>query len=378
MSSHSTANSPLSYLSPGQKVGKYDIKELIGRGGMGEVYRALNPDLNRDVAIKVLHPQVNESEESVRRFRQEAQAIAALNHPNIVRVLDFHADGDLVFMVMELIEGPTLQQVMKSYPKGIPQPLALQLFMHLAEAISFAHEHGVIHRDIKPANVLIADSTRPVLTDFGVAQVLGLTRITEAGASFGTPVYMAPEVAMGNPGRVESDIYSLGVLLFEIITGEVPFKGASVSQLLQEHLHAAPPLPSSIIPDLEPMVESVILRALEKEPAYRYHSVRDMINDLPATLPGATMTTTLLPVSITRQVRATTSATGQHIPGLLSAALSQTVGTMQRNPVLSAGLILPILGFAGVAITISQIQRLQSTTPLVPSVPPTAALPAQD
>src|SRR5258708_27505435 len=132
MSSHSTPNSPLSYLSPGQKVGKYDIKALIGRGGMAEVYRALNPDLNHDVAIKVLHPHVIESEDAVKRFRQEAQAIAALTHPNIVRVLDFHASGDLVFMVMELIEGPTLQQVMKSYPKGIPQPLALQLFTNFA------------------------------------------------------------------------------------------------------------------------------------------------------------------------------------------------------------------------------------------------------
>src|SRR5260221_1912694 len=378
MSSHSTPNSPLSYLSPGQKVGKYDIKALIGRGGMAEVYRALNPDLNHDVAIKVLHPHVIESEDAVRRFRQEAQAIAALNHPNIVRVLDFHASGDLVFMVMELIEGPTLQQVMKSYPKGIPQPLALQLFTNLAEAVSFAHEHGVIHRDIKPANVLIADSTRPVLTDFGVAQVLGLTGITEAGASFGTPVYMAPEVAMGNPGRVESDIYSLGVLLFEIITGEVPFKGNSVSQLLQEHLHTAPPLPSSIIPDLEPMVESVILGALKRDPAYRYHSVRDMINDLPATLLGATMTTILLPESIPRQLRATSSAIGSNITGRVSVALSQTVGTMQRNPVLSAGLILSIVVVVVGAVIISQIQRLQSATPLVPSVAPTAALAAPD
>src|SRR5229473_843877 len=166
MSTHSTPYPHLSYLTPGQKLGKYEIKRVIGRGGMAEVYRALNPDLNSDVAIKVLHPHVIESPAAVTRFRLEAQAVAALNHPNIVRVFDFHADGELIFMVMELIEGPTLRQVLANYPHGMSGDLAVQIFAPLANAVSYAHEHGIIHRDIKPANVLIANGIRPVLTDF--------------------------------------------------------------------------------------------------------------------------------------------------------------------------------------------------------------------
>src|SRR5215475_10734022 len=151
------SNSPtpsFSYLSPGQKLGKYEIKALIGRGGMAEVYRALNPDLDRDVAIKLLYPQMLESDSEVRRFRREAQAIATLSHPNIVRVFDLQATADSFFMVMELIDGPTLRTVMKGYPNGMPAGIAINLFIQMANAVAYAHEQGIVHRDIKPANGL--------------------------------------------------------------------------------------------------------------------------------------------------------------------------------------------------------------------------------
>ncbi len=276
MSSHSAPYPHLSYLSAGQKLGKYEIRHIIGRGGMAEVYRALNPDLNSDVAIKVLHPHVIESQAAVTRFRLEAQAVAALSHPNIVRVFDFHADDNLIFMVMELIEGPTLRQVLGNYPHGMPSDLAIQIFVPLANAVSYAHEQGIIHRDIKPANVLIANGIRPVLTDFGLAQIAGGTRITAAGTSFGTPAYMSPELTLGSVIRQESDIYSLGAVLYELVTGDVPFKGDSVTKVLADHLRSPVPPPSTIVEGLDPAIEAVILRALEKEPANRYHSAREI------------------------------------------------------------------------------------------------------
>src|SRR5258706_11285916 len=153
------SNSPtpsFSYLSPGQKLGKYEIRRLLGRGGMAEVYRALNPDLNQDVAIKVLHPHVVDTEAAISRFRREAQAIAALTHPNIIRVYDFDTINGVNFMVMELIDGPTLGALISQYPKGMPLDAALHIFTQLAEAVAFAHERGTVHRDIKPGNVLMA------------------------------------------------------------------------------------------------------------------------------------------------------------------------------------------------------------------------------
>ncbi len=277
------SNSPtpsFSYLSRGQKLGKYEIKGLIGRGGMAEVYRALNPDLDRDVAIKLLYPHNLDSEDEILRFRREAQAIAALSHPNIVRVFDFQANENVFFMVMELIDGPTLRTVLKGYPNGMPVNLAINIFVQFAGAVAYAHDQGIIHRDIKPANVMIASDGRPILTDFGLARVAGSARITTVGAASGTPTYMAPELIIGREARPESDIYSLGIMLFEMITGSVPFQGDTIAAVLHQHLQNPVVFPQKEDSAIEPQVESAILRALEKAPEDRFHSVREMIASL--------------------------------------------------------------------------------------------------
>src|SRR5258708_27719781 len=196
MSDASSSNHPLSYLLPGQKLGKYEIKTRVGRGGTADVYRAYNPDLNQDVAVKLVHAVGLETDNALQRLRREAQAIAALNHPNIIRVFDCHADHESFFIVMELINGPTLQQLIQNFPQGMPHDLAMNLFTQVISAVAYAHAHRLIHRDIKPANVLIADGHRAVLTDFGLALGTDSVRLTATGGAAGTPMYMAPEILL--------------------------------------------------------------------------------------------------------------------------------------------------------------------------------------
>jgi serine/threonine protein kinase len=365
--SGSSAVPSFSYLPSGHKLGKYEIKSLLGRGGMAEVYRALNPDLNQDVAIKVLHPHIIDSDAAITRFRQEAQAIAALSHPNIIRVFDFDTANGVYYMVMELIDGPTLHSIMSDYPKGMPLDLATGIFRQLADAVAYAHERGTIHRDIKPGNVLMADGTRPVLTDFGLARIVGGERLTASGMSSGTPAYMSPEQASGGEISGESDIYSLGIMLYEMVTGNVPFKGDSFATVLLQHLQQLPPRPSESIPDLDPRVEHVILRALEKDPADRFHSAREMISELAGEMPDGPYQTVQFETEEaarpgTMQVRRTMVLPER------SSVITSTVSTMQRNPILTAGGIIAIvLLLIGGALLLT-LQRLQ-TTP----VPPTGA-----
>lgn len=373
MSTNPPANPPSSYLPPKQKLGKYEIRYLIGRGGTAEVYRALNPDLNQDVAIKVLYPFVRDSGAAINRFRREAQAVASLSHPNIVHVFDFEANELIIYMVMELIDGPTLREILATYTHGLDRGPTLGVFVPLADAVAYAHEHGVIHRDIKPGNVLLADGTRPVLTDFGLARVAGMTRITATGFTSGTPAYMAPEIALGNDGQVESDIYSLGIILYEMIIGDVPFKSTSVTEVIKQHLHDAVPIPDSI--GLDPQIKRVIMRALEKDPNDRYHSVREMIKDLVGEQSPAFFHTIQFPLLVTPVTKRIEITNRDSATRRMTNVFTQTLSTMQRNPVLSAGLILALVVLAVGMILFTELQHLK-TGELVPGIPPATATPA--
>ncbi len=329
-----------SYLSPGQKLGKYEIKRLLGRGGMAEVYQALNPDLNQDVAIKVLHPHIVDSESVILRF-------------------------------MELVEGPTLRNVLANYPDGMIPELAIHLFTQLCEAIAYAHENGIIHRDIKPANVLIANGTRPILTDFGLARVAGTARITSAGVTSGTPTYMAPEIAMGQDGQPESDIYSLGVMLFEMVTGQVPFKDDSVQKVLHQHIDAPPPRPSSLVGGLDQNLENTILRALEKDPQDRFPSARAMLIALTAGQKGGPGDTIQLSPSAQQQADSVAADRNTQAGNVRATSIfTQTISTMQRNPILSAGFLVALVLVAIGGLVIFELQRL------LPATPPTVVGPA--
>ncbi len=371
------SNQPLSNLAPGQQLGKYEIKQIIGRGGMAEVYRALNPDLKQYVAIKVLHPQALDSESAIQQFRQEAQAVAGLRHPNIVRVFDFHASKNVFFMVMELIDGPSLHRLLATYPQGMPRPMALHIFTQLADAVAYAHEQGVIHRDIKPGNVLMLNNTHPILTDFGLARMTSTARPSAAGIVAGTPAYMSPEsVTQSDVGR-ESDIYSLGVILYEMITGRVPFLGDSVTDILSQQLQTPPPPPSKLVSNLEPQIEAAILRALEKDPANRYHSARQMSKELrigqlagPETIQLPESGTQKPPPEVTVKLESATERT--------SRVFRQTTVYMQRNPVLPVGIALIVVLLIVGGVIVSQLQSLRATPTMVSGPTPTIAPIAPD
>jgi len=261
------------------QIGKYWLLERLGRGATAEVYRALHPTLGRPVAIKVLHAHLAEAPDFVARFRREARAVAQLQHPHIVQVYDFDVDGERPFMVMEYIAGPTLKTRLDDlFRRGerLAPANGLRLFRALLAAVGYAHSQGMVHRDLKPANILLAADDRPVLTDFGIARLLGAERLTESGVSLGTPAYMSPEQAQGEPADHRSDLYALGVILFECLSGQVPFDADTSVALLLKHVNAPIPAIREINPALPPAVESVLAKSLAKRPAARYQSAGEM------------------------------------------------------------------------------------------------------
>lgn len=267
------------YLQPGFKLGKYEIKGLIGRGAMAEVYRAHNPVLKNDVAIKVMNPGIMDNEEAAARFRREAQAAARLSHPNVMRVFDFDIEGNIYYMVMELLEGRTLRDLLREYREGMPHEQAIEIIKQLAGAVDYAHQQGIIHRDIKPTNIIMVGE-RAVLSDFGLARISDQAQLTATGSSAGTPAYMSPEQASGEKITTRSDIYSIGITLYEMITGAPPFQGETFASILVQQIQAQPRMPSEIVADIDPVLEAVIMRALSKSPDERYPTAHAMLEDL--------------------------------------------------------------------------------------------------
>ncbi len=210
----------------GKTIGKYRIVARLGRGGMAEVYKGYQPGLDRYVAVKVLHSHLADEEDFIGRFEREATAVARLRHSNIVQVYDFDTEGSTYYMVMEFVEGPTLKAELKERSmqgKTFSLPEVSRIFSALSSAIDYAHSRGMVHRDLKPANVMFTAEGQVVLTDFGIARIMGATRYTMTGAISGTPAYMSPEQGQGERGDERSDIYSLGVILYEMVTGRVPY-----------------------------------------------------------------------------------------------------------------------------------------------------------
>jgi tRNA A-37 threonylcarbamoyl transferase component Bud32 len=263
----------------GKTLGKYRLLERLGQGGMAQVYKAYQPDLDRYVAVKVLHPHLTGDEDFAARFRREARAVAALGHPNIVRVYDFDADGGLAFLVMEYLEGSSLKALLHDLG-GRGERMDLQevgrIVCALADALDHAHHQGTVHRDVKPSNVLITADGRPVLTDFGIARMVDSTAVTESGGTLGTPAYMSPEQGQGEVGDARSDIYALGVLLYQLCTGRVPFDADTPYAIIIKHMTAPLPSPRSLNADLPEAVERVILKALAKDPDNRYQTAGEL------------------------------------------------------------------------------------------------------
>jgi serine/threonine-protein kinase len=267
----------------GRIIGKYKILQRLGRGGMAEVYKANQTTLDRFVAFKVISPLFTDDPDFLKRFEREAKAVAALRHPNIVQVFDYDVEGNLPYMVMEFIEGETLKAVLDKlarHRQTMPFSQSVRIVREVGQALTYAHQRGVIHRDLKPANVMLDKSGRVILTDFGVAKIVSGQALTATGTSTGTPAYMSPEQALGQPADQRTDLYALGVLLYELVTGQVPFDADTPLAVMLKHAHAQRPSPRSLRPDLPEGLERVILKSMARDSHERFQSAEEMITAL--------------------------------------------------------------------------------------------------
>lgn len=262
---------------------RYHIVEFLGKGGMATVYKAYQENLNRFVAIKFLHPNLADDPLSQQRFRQEAQSVASLKHPNIVQIYDFAYENDIYYIVMEFVEGSTLEAQLSQLRRSqqlLSLEDALRTIRDLGQALAHAHARGIIHRDIKPGNVMVENSGRVVLMDFGLARLLDTPHLTVTGLAIGTPSYMAPEQIKGQAIDTRADIYSLGVLCYQLVTGRLPFAGDSTYGMIYQHLNETPLSPQQIVPDVPYNVSQIILKALAKNPDKRYLTIEALLDDL--------------------------------------------------------------------------------------------------
>ncbi len=281
----------------GQTIGKYRLQEALGAGGMATVYRAVQMPLERPVAVKVLHPHLTAQDSFRDRFLREAKAVASLRHENIVQMYDYDVQDGICYMALEFLDGQSLEDnlvrlaVQTEAHRLCPLPLnqALQIGISVAHALEFAHQQRVIHRDVKPANIMQTTTGRTVLTDFGIATVLHETRLTADGITSGTPSYMSPEQALGERGDERSDIYSLGTVLYQLVTGRLPFEADTLYGLIMMHVNDTP-TPASQVNGLVPaVVDNIIHKAMAKKPADRYQTAAEFAADLEAALAGKTI-----------------------------------------------------------------------------------------
>lgn len=262
----------------GQTIGQYRLLERIGQGGMATVYKAYQPSLDRYVAIKVLATHMANDPNFAARFRREAQAIARLNHPNILPVYDFGQEGELIYIAMRYVEGGTLKEML-----GEPLPLdrVVEIITQVGGALHYAHQLGIVHRDVKPSNVLMDKGEWALLHDFGLAKIMETSvQLTVTGVGMGTPTYMSPEQGQGEKVDARSDIYSLGILLYEMVTGQVPFDAETPIAVLLQHINEPLPLPRQVYPQLSESIERVILKAVSKNPDDRYQTAAEMVTAL--------------------------------------------------------------------------------------------------
>jgi len=361
----------------GHQVGRYQILALLGEGGMATVYKAHDPRLERDVAIKVIRREAFPPEDLdmlLKRFEREAKALGKLSHPNIVGVIDYGEHDGSPYLVMVYVPGGTLKDRL-----GHPMPWreAIRTLLPIARALEYVHERGIINRDVKPSNVLMTEDGQPMLSDFGLAKLFEKdkesTNITSSGTGIGTPDYMAPEQWTGEP-TAQSDLYSLGVVLYEMITGHRPYTADTPAGILLKQATEALPLPKTYIPDLPQNVESVLLKALAKNPADRYPDVRTFAVELDNLLAGRAVDATNTRPEVLRQ-HMTGKVSKGDIPTVLKSAPAK-----KGFPVLWAGLAsLVLVGVAGGAAFLFSggfgllaAPSPTSTPTLAATLPPTA------
>ncbi len=270
----------------GQRLGQYQITALLGRGGMATVYRARQTSIDRDVAVKVIKPDLIESEEFKVRFNREAKVIAALSHPHILKVFDYGQHGDVVYLVMELLSGGSLADLLRGGARLEPAEVA-RLLDQIASALDYAHRRGIVHRDLKPQNVLLDEERNALLTDFGIAKLLSeTTALTQSGIAMGTPAYMSPEQWRGQSVDGRADVYALGVMLYEMLAGRVPFMGDTPYSMMHMHIFEALPNIRTARPELPEAVQSVLSVSMAKDRELRFNTAGEMANAFKLALAG--------------------------------------------------------------------------------------------
>jgi serine/threonine protein kinase len=310
----------------GQTLGKYRVLEPLGQGGMARVYRAYHPQLDRYVAIKVMRSDLAQDKEFLARFRREAQSVAGLRHLNIVQVFDFDVQGDVYYMVTELLEGDTLKarlSELRARGGQMPWGEMARLLLDVLDGLAYAHDQRIIHRDIKPANIMLTRQGQAVLTDFGIAQMMGGTRHTAAGALMGTLNYMAPEQGLKGQCDARSDVYSLGIVFYEMLTQNVPFDADTPLAILMKHLNDPLVLPRRIDPQIPESLERVVLKALAKRPEDRHQSASEMALALRQAVDEAEVA---LPVQISLSHSFTTVEAPSESVAVLSGTERQQIG----------------------------------------------------
>jgi serine/threonine-protein kinase len=362
--------------------GRYKVLKKLGSGGMATVYLAEDQELGRRVAIKILNAKHASDEQFVERFRREASSAAGLSHPNIVQIYDRGKAEGTYYIAMEVIEGLSLKELIIKHGPS-PIPVAVNYGRQILAALRFAHRNGVVHRDIKPHNVLVDEEGRVKVTDFGIARA-GASEMTEVGSIIGTAQYLSPEQARGAPVDARSDLYSVGVVLYELLTGEAPYNGDTPVEIAMKHLSAVPEPPSVKRPEVPPELDAVVLRALAKNPDDRFQSVEEMDADLNAISKG-------MEISETTTDAATTvlAGAGLSAPTMISRAPTRVVPpsrtgapmppptppdyydydrTPGRRPIWPWLLSLALIAAVGIAFFIVYHQLTGSARVAVPSV----------
>ena len=302
---------------------RYEVIKKLGSGGMADVFLAQDRLLGRQVALKVLSSRFANDEQFIERFRREASSAASLNHPNIVQIYDRGEAEGTYYIAMEYLEGRSLKEIILKYAPLSPD-LVISVSVQILEGLRFAHRRDVIHRDIKPQNMIIDNEGRVKVTDFGIARAGSASTMTEAGSILGTAHYLSPEQAQGQPVEAASDLYSLGVLMYEMATGRLPYDGDNPVTIAMQHVHDSPVPPRSIVPDIPENLEAVILRALGKKPTDRYLTAQAFLDDLKRVQQGQTVSA---PAAYTEE------ATRVMSPAAAAAPLSQQTQVRKQVPI---------------------------------------------
>ncbi len=338
--------------------GRYRILDVLGDGGMARVFRAEDARLGRVVAVKILHQHYLSQPEFVRRFEQEAQLAARLSHPNIVAIYDVDRQGDTYYIVMEYVEGGSLKGLITRDGPLSPS-LVTAVARQLGQALDAAHAHGVIHRDIKPENILLTPSYDVKVGDFGIARALTSAGQTATGMVMGSVSYFSPEQAQGKPATAESDLYSAGVVLYEMLTGRLPFAAGNPLATAMQHITQEPAPPRAIVPTLPSAIDRVILQALAKDPARRYHSGALLADALDAAIVTGTSRTAARAVAAAATAHTTATRAAPTQAGLAPTARIAPTPVRPRRRVAALPLALLVLAGGGAAYAATHPNQLR-------------------